>query len=1493
MDSDEKELSSEQLNQIHGYYLALRQFCEVTGAPQDRSSSSRAQKARAKLLKLPAGHFLELSTDVHDELQRRIDETQQQPNHLLPKKNFHDKRNQAREKLANLSQMRFGDLVDDIIFEIRRRGYHVKVRDAYALRESDGCIAPEGRAEGRGKTSIVRDSPQGHHRKSQEESGGAVDVPDQSNVKSPSRQVKRSSHQEQLENGGKLGENFERPSRNITENKYAHTAQVIPKRASIDWSTDDEDAISNNAKTVGDRGSLEMNGKRSSMYKIDENHENHENEDNHVNDSPKRGPTTPRKAMHSKSKSRASGSLEEESRNVRELKELNERLEVKVKDLANQVLKLAGENQTLRDQLKETINLLEDTRSELQMQRLTAKQENITGDIKQQLENLNGQLYELTLENEALQRKNLTMTLQLADNDQTINGTHIDGATAKIAALKGQLLDLISENKSLKLSKGEPKPRKVEPAEPSRRVNENYEKEMSLITSQLNELSIQNESLQQLNMELGLKVKFLTGQLAKSNGNQPPRKGPAFDLESISKYIKSEGLIPLSHIRHFNFMLETIFNHLGKGEKSGEVLFEDIARVSDAVESILKLISDQPYSQETILIKAATSQAITAIRYYAKSPTILPVFAVESALTGISFTICNLVGVAGIEQHSSYPLFNKPESETDLKDTLTRSEKSPESLIDDEGILNSVKPLRIIQRVNSLPQVDSSSSLSKLSGTSLISGKMTDGHESRNKRNLTLPLDGNSRLRTVKSSSPSTLRHVIGDLPGTSDQGGQKTTSADEFSITATTDVIDPSQTNFDRALKSEFAPENTNSELEDCVISDGIPETPNAEFRISEALNAEFGRSDASNFNLGKSISQAVNFGRSEAQNSKSGSLVEPSINYGKLTAPSLNFSSSEAPNVSFGESEDPNGDVERSVIQNVNFGKPEAPNSNFERSEAQDVSFQESEGTDSGFERSEAPYSNFSRSEMQNVSFGESEGPNSDFERSQAPYSNFGRPDAHNFSFGESETSNADFESSEPPYSNLGRPEAQNANSVKAEIPNAGFEKPGVLNPQFEGEAAPENGIIDNSIEANKDQSPKVSHQSLSSKESLSSLGNPFIVKGPFNKGFAQISTDNGPEKEEATSQDPAIISRSNLFNDRNNSMLEKSTTPVKRTSFSGLRPDLYKDDYNSSESAEFSSPSDDENTYQALKENMKKNRLSCASSENSYNLYPLHPEGPQPEGTPKRDSNTSEVLRASDFDLEVISKVDSKTSSKHEIHSPSKNTLSEEHEMESNAVNYFSNDEANKSLDKTSTTARTVDVNPIENSTVETVAAENEQPNEEHAGPTEASSEVDFNIDEFDIENPDNTLSQLLLYLEYQTMDVICTIQSLLTSIKEPKATAGNLRYESSAISQVIGQMVDATSIAMNQTRNATLKEHGNWVVKSLSDCRSRMIVLCNLTPEGLFATESTDSQFADKHFKQRLAGVAFDVAKCTKELVKTVEEESLKEEIEYLDSKLQKK
>jgi Spa2 homology domain (SHD) of GIT len=106
------------------HYLALKSF--LNG--RDGKQSQPPNRARDKLLRLSGVQFLELSTDVYDELIRRQATTRGgnglkggAPPFLLPEQNFHPKRNQARQKLSSLGPPRFRDLATDVFCELERR----------------------------------------------------------------------------------------------------------------------------------------------------------------------------------------------------------------------------------------------------------------------------------------------------------------------------------------------------------------------------------------------------------------------------------------------------------------------------------------------------------------------------------------------------------------------------------------------------------------------------------------------------------------------------------------------------------------------------------------------------------------------------------------------------------------------------------------------------------------------------------------------------------------------------------------------------------------------------------------------------------------------------------------------------------------------------------------------------------------------------------------------------------------------------------------------------------------------------------------------------------------------------------------------------------------------------------------------------------------------------------------------------------------------------
>ncbi|EGG11533.1 uncharacterized protein MELLADRAFT_115294 [Melampsora larici-populina 98AG31] len=98
------------------------------GQGSNSKSSQNRTNPRDKLTRLTRQQFQELSTDVYDELCRRIERGEQDGGEgkggspfLLSRDEYHPKRNQARQKLATLPRSRFKDLASDVFFELERR----------------------------------------------------------------------------------------------------------------------------------------------------------------------------------------------------------------------------------------------------------------------------------------------------------------------------------------------------------------------------------------------------------------------------------------------------------------------------------------------------------------------------------------------------------------------------------------------------------------------------------------------------------------------------------------------------------------------------------------------------------------------------------------------------------------------------------------------------------------------------------------------------------------------------------------------------------------------------------------------------------------------------------------------------------------------------------------------------------------------------------------------------------------------------------------------------------------------------------------------------------------------------------------------------------------------------------------------------------------------------------------------------------------------------
>ncbi|GAA5958498.1 hypothetical protein JCM3765_007896 [Sporobolomyces pararoseus] len=115
-------LTLEQSRQVaRTHFDALKSWLTREGA---LATATTRTNARDKLTRLTRQQFQELSTDVYDELVRRIEDAAGRPGEqpfLAVRPDFHPKRNQARQKLATLPLQRFKDLASDVYFELDRR----------------------------------------------------------------------------------------------------------------------------------------------------------------------------------------------------------------------------------------------------------------------------------------------------------------------------------------------------------------------------------------------------------------------------------------------------------------------------------------------------------------------------------------------------------------------------------------------------------------------------------------------------------------------------------------------------------------------------------------------------------------------------------------------------------------------------------------------------------------------------------------------------------------------------------------------------------------------------------------------------------------------------------------------------------------------------------------------------------------------------------------------------------------------------------------------------------------------------------------------------------------------------------------------------------------------------------------------------------------------------------------------------------------------------
>lgn len=130
------------------------------------------------------------------------------------------------------------------------------------------------------------------------------------------------------------------------------------------------------------------------------------------------------------------------------------------------------------------------------------------------------------------------------------------------------------------------------------------------------------------------------------------------------------------------------------------------------------------------------------------------------------------------------------------------------------------------------------------------------------------------------------------------------------------------------------------------------------------------------------------------------------------------------------------------------------------------------------------------------------------------------------------------------------------------------------------------------------------------------------------------------------------------------------------------------------------------------------------------------------------------------------------------------------------------------------------------------------------------------------------PNCKSNRIQLYLEDQTEGLVHSIQSLVASIRAEEDMK-NIRNHINAIASVVGKVVSSTENYMNQLGNPALGDRAEPIVRTLADCRTKLL---NAGVDG----ESIRDPDRLRDFTNKLPPLAFEIARETKELVQRIDQ-----------------
>ncbi|CAI4614721.1 CQS_1a_G0033880.mRNA.1.CDS.1 [Saccharomyces cerevisiae] len=1485
------EVSLAHHRDIFHYYVSLKTFFEVTGENRDRSNSTRAQKARAKLLKLSSSQFYELSTDVSDELQRRIGEDANQPDYLLPKANFHMKRNQARQKLANLSQTRFNDLLDDILFEIKRRGF------------DKDLDAPRPPLPQPMKQEVSKDGD------------------DTARTSTNSSSVTQ-----------------------VAPNVSVQPSLVIPKMASIDWSSEEEEE-----EQVKEKPN-EPEGKQTSMDEKKEakpalnpivtdsdlpdsqvlarditsmartpttTHKNYWD----VNDSPiikvdndidnEKGPEQLKNPEVQRAENNNPNSEMEDK--VKELTDLNSDLHLQIEDLNAKLASLTSEKEKEKKEEKE----------EKEKEKNLKSNYTIDESFQKELLSLNSQIGELSIENENLKQKISEFELHQKKNDNHNDLKITDGFISKYSSADGLIPAQYILNANNLIIQFTTRLSAV-PIGDSTAISHQIGEELFQILSQLSnlisQLLLSADLLQYKDQVILLKASLshaitsiryfsvygpvlipkITVQAAVSevgfamcNLIDSAKIKSDSNGESTTSNEGNRQVLEYSSPTATTPMTPTFPSTSGINMKKGFINPRKPASFLNDVEEEESPVKPLKITQKAInspIIRPSSSNGVPTTSRKPSGTGLFSLMIDSSIAKNSSHKEDNDKYVSPIKAVTSASNSASSNISEIPKLTLPPQAKIGTVIPPSE---NQVPNIKIENTEEDNKRSDIKNEIS-VKPTSSIADKLKQFEQSSEKKSS--PKE-NPIAKEEMDSKPKLSNKFITSMndvstDDSSSDGNENDDADDDDDFT----YMALKQTMKREGSKIE---KNNDSKLPANIVELDLHESPESVKIESPESIKEITSSEMSSEMPSSSLPKRLVEDVEPSEMSEKGASVE-SVRKKNFQEP-------------LGDVESP--DMTQKIKSLGTTGKAVGPES-ASRVESPGMTGQikslDMTGKAVDPELDSRVESPGMKEQIKSLNMaGKVVGPEAD-SRVESPGMT-------------GQIKSLGMTGKIAAQESIKSPEAARKLASSGEVDK--IESPRMVREseplEVVGNTIPSNMTVkmeSPNLKGNTVSEPQEIRRDIASSEPIENVDPPKVLKKiVFPKAVNRTGSPKSVEKTpssatlkksglpEPNSQivSPELAKNSPLAPIKKNVELRETNKPHTET-ITSVEP-TNKDANTSWRDADLNRTikrEEEDEDFDRVNHNIQITGADTKTGKIDYHKIPVD-----------RKAKSDAEVHTSEEDIDESNNVNGKradaqihiTERKHAFVNPTENSqvkkTSHSPFLNSKPVQY-ENSESNGGINndiKIKNTGETTaydekHYSDDDDSSYQFVPMKHEEQEqnrseeEESEDDDEEEEDSDFDVDTFDIENPDNTLSELLLYLEHQTMDVISTIQSLLTSIKKPQVTKGNLRGESNAINQVIGQMVDATNISMEQSRNANLKKHGDWVVQSLRDCSRRMTILCQLTGDGILAKEKSDQDYADKNFKQRLAGIAFDVAKCTKELVKTVEEASLKDEINYLNSKL---